>query len=290
MAISLGVITDGISRALDQALAVAAEHGLNAAELQYVGSHEVGDADFPVDADTAHAARVRGLPISCLSRHLFSGMPVLDTEPGDTAHSQQMAELTRCLDLARAWNVPLVRIMCFRKEMILFGDRGAEEWVVTRGAWTKTLQLLEPAVQMASDRGQQLVLETGNSGMINSAALARRLLDEMGRPEALQILWDPCNCLYAGEPAWPDGCEALADGGLGHIHIKDAVVRPTLGSVSCRALGEGDMGPSLPGLVEFLRASGYAGSISLESVYRPVGGTFVDGFRESVGTLRELFG
>ena len=102
MAISLGVITDGISRDLDRALAVAAEHGLNAAELQYVGSHEVGDADFPVDADTAHAARARGLPITCLSRHLFSGMPVLDTEPGDAAHSRQMAELTRCLDLAKA--------------------------------------------------------------------------------------------------------------------------------------------------------------------------------------------
>lgn len=290
MAITLGVITDGISRDLDRALAVAAEHGLNAAELQYVGSHEVGDADFPVDADTADAARARGLPISCLSRHLFSGMPVLDTEPGDAAHSRQMAELTHCLDLARAWNVPLVRIMCFRKEMILFGDHGAEEWVVTRGAWTRTLQLLEPAVQLASDRGQRLVLETGNSGMINSAALARRLLDEMGRPEALQILWDPCNCLYAGEPAWPDGCEAFADGGLGHIHIKDAVVRPALGSVSCRALGTGDMAPALPGLAEFLRASGYAGSVSLESVYCPLSGTFADGFRESVGTLKELFG
>ncbi len=84
--------------------------GLNAVVLQYVGPHEVGDVDFPTNADTADAARVRGLPISCLSRHLFSGMPVLDTEPGDAAHSRQMAELTHCLDLAREWKVPLVRI------------------------------------------------------------------------------------------------------------------------------------------------------------------------------------
>ena len=34
----------------------------------------------------------------------------------------------------------------------------------------------------------------------------------------------------------------------------------------------------------------YDGAISLESVYRPAGGTFEDGFRASIGTFKELFG
>ena len=49
------------------------------------------------------------------------------------------------------------------------------------------------------------------------------------------------------------------------------------------------MAPYLPQIAAALRADGYAVSISLESVYRPPGGSFEDGFRASVGALQELF-
>ena len=39
----LGVITDGISMDLDQALKVMSEHGIQWAELQFVWDKEVGD-------------------------------------------------------------------------------------------------------------------------------------------------------------------------------------------------------------------------------------------------------
>ncbi len=285
----LGVIADGISRDLATALAVTQEAGLTEVELQYIGQTEVGDLTEAQMEATARLLADQEIGVSCISRHVFSGLPVMDTARDGPEMRAHLAGLARCIDLAQRLQAPLVRIMSFRKEMILFGDHGAEEWVVSTGAWDCLLTLMEPAVQLADDRKQTLVVETGNTGMVNSAAMGRRLLDDLGRPEGLKVLWDPCNCLYAGEPAYPDGYRQLRDGYLGHIHIKDAQVRPDLGRVSCRPLGQGDMGPFLADMAAALAEDSYDGAISLESIYKPDGGSFADGFRQSVGTMKTLF-
>ena len=50
------------------------------------------------------------------------------------------------------------------------------------------------------------------------------------------------------------------------------------------------MAPYLTDLAAALAADDYAGAISLESVYRPPGGAFEDGFRASVGVMKAHFG
>ncbi len=57
-----------------------------------------------------------------------------------------------------------------------------------------------------------------------------------------------------------------------------------------RALNTGHMAPYLEDLANALRSDAYDGVISLESVYRPEGGSFEDGFRASVRALKQLFG
>lgn len=287
--VKLGVILDGVSRDLDHALSVMGEFGLWQAELQYIGDLEVGDLTPDQIGDVAERLAVWDCQVSCISRHVFAGLPVLDTAPDSPEMRSHLQDLSHCIDMAQQLRAPLVRIMSFRKEMILFGDNGAEEWVVTTGAWDRLLTLMEPAVRMAEERGQTLVVETGNGGMVCSAALARRLVDDLGRPDRLQVLWDPCNSLYAGEPPYPEGYSQLRNGYLGHIHIKDAAVDPARARVSCCPLGLGDMAPYLQSMVTALERDGYAGSVSLESVYRPRGGTFEDGFRQSVETFTTLF-
>ena len=173
--------------------------------------------------------------------------------------------------------------------MILFGLKGADHWIVSKGAWDKLLKLLEPAVQLAEDEGVTLVLETGNNAMIPSGYLGRKLIDDLGSSR-LKILWDPCNSLYANEPTYPDGYKALGADGLGHIHIKDARVDMPKATVEFCELGVGDMAPYLEPLAADLEEDGYDGFISLESVYRPDGGDFEDGFRASVREFRRLFG
>ena len=285
----LGVITDGISRDFEHALGVMTEAGLKYAELQFLWDKEVGDLN---DAEMSRVQRLveeYEVVVSCISRHNFAGMSVGQTEVGDANHSKHLEGLKRCIEMAKALDCGLVRIMSFNREMILFGSHGADQWVVSKGSWEKLLKLLTPAVQLAEDAGAMLVLETGNNAMIPPAYLGRKLIDDLGT-DSLRILWDPCNSLYACEPTYPDGYRALGVDGIGHLHIKDAIVDMPRATVQFCEFGAGDMSPYLEPLAADLKKDGYDGVISLESVYRPEGGDFEDGFRASVTKFKQLYG
>ena len=284
----LGVITDGISRDFEQALAAINEHGLTHAELQYLWDVEVGDlSDAQLDK-TQRLVKAHGVAVSCISRHVFGGLSLMELDANSPAYREHLSALGRCIDMAQALGCSLARIMSFRKEMILFGGQGAEQWVVTRGAWDKLLSLVAPAVALAESRGITLAVETGNNAMINSAWLAGKLIDEIGSPH-LRVLWDPANSLYCAEKAYPDGYDALR-GKLAHIHIKDALADMPRARVDSVELGAGQMVPYLDDIAAALTNDGYTGSVSLESVYCPPGGTFADGFRASAGRFKALFG
>lgn len=285
----LGVITDGISREFEQALSVMNEYGLRHAELQYLWDKEVGDLDDREMNRVQQLVKEHGVSVSCISRHIFGGMLIGGTDRESAGYQAHLAALARCIDMAQALECPRVRIMAFRKEMILFGSQGAEEWNVATGAWEKLRELVEPAVQIAEDRDITLVVETGNNAMITSAYLARKLIDELDS-QRLKVLWDPANSLYCAEVPFPDGYDALRGGYLGHVHIKDVVVEIAKATVTCKALGSGHLGAYLPRIAAALREDRYDGAISLESVYRPPGGSFEDGFRASIGRFQELFG
>lgn len=285
----LGVITDGISREFEHALSVMNEFDLKFAELQFIWDKEVGDLDDQQMNRVQQLVKAHGVSVSCISRHIFGGMSVGGASRQSEDYQSHLAALERCIDMAQALDCARVRIMAFRKEMILFGSHGAEEWVVATGAWEKLRELLEPAVQLAEDRDITLVVETGNNAMITSAYLARKLIDELGS-RRLKTLWDPANSLYCAEAPFPDGFDSLRGGYIGHMHIKDAAVDIAKATVTCKQIGSGHLGPYLPRIAAALRGDGYEGAISLESVYRPLDGSFEDGFRASVGRFMELFG
>ena len=200
--VKLGVITDGISRDFEHALTVMNEFGLTQAELQFLWDKEVGDlTDAQLDK-TQTLVAAHGVEVSCISRHIFGGLALGQLTESSPAYQAHLAALSRCIDMAQALDCPLLRIMAFRKEMILFGSNGAEQWNVAQGAWDKLRQLVTPAVQLAEERGITLAVETGNNAMITSAWLARKLIDEIGS-DRLQLLWDPANSLYCTEAPYP---------------------------------------------------------------------------------------
>ena len=285
---SLAVITDGISREFEHALDVMRQHGLRTAELQYVWDREVGDLDDGRLGRVQDLVRQYEMDVCCLSRHNFAGIAVGQTEIGDAAHARHMDALRRCIAEAKALDCGLVRIMSFRKEMILFGSGGAEEWNVATGAWDALKRLFVPALELAESEHVTLVVETGNNAMITSGHLARRLVDEMGSSR-LRVLWDPGNSLYCAEPAYPDGYEALR-GCLAHLHVKDLHVDIPKATVRQCLFGDGQMSAYFDAIAAGLARDGYNGVVSLESVYRPPGGTFEDGFRASFPAFRAVFG
>ena len=284
----LGVITDGISREFEHALSVMNETGLEYAELQYLWEKEVGDLNDAEIAKAQSLLKAHEMKVSCISRHNFAGMLVGDTEVGDGNYKRHMDSLQRCIDMALELGTNVVRIMSFRREMILFGSSGADYWVTSTGAWDKLLKLLESPVKLAEEKNINLVLETGNNAMVPSAWLGKKLIDDVGS-DRLRILWDPANSLYANEPTYPDGWEALKDGYIGHFHIKDAKVNMPHAHVEFCEMGKGDMAPYLEPLANEMKLNNYNGYISLESVYRPDGGSFEDGYRASLPKFKELF-
>lgn len=285
----LGVITDGISRDLEHALQVMTEAGLEYAELQFVWDKEVGDLDDDQMAKALDLVKKYGVKVPCITRHNFVGMLVGQVQVGDPDHQKHMDALQRCIDMAKAFDTKLVRTMSFRKEMIIFGYNGAEDWNASRGAWDKLIELLTPAVKLAENNDITLVVETGNNAMITSAVLARKFIDDMGSNH-LKLLWDPANTLYCGEVVYPDGFDALRGGYIGHLHIKDSRVDIPGAAVWQCELGTAQMAPFLECIAAGLKEEKYDGVVSLESVYHPTGGSYEDGFRASVGRFKEIFG
>ena len=118
----LGVITDGISTDFEHALKVMSDNNLNQAELQFLWDKEVGD----------------------LSK-------------SEIEKAEELLK-TYNMEVAHKLGSPLVRIMSFRKEMVLFGEHGAEKWNVSDGAWGKLVELLGPVVQQAKEEEIMLVV------------------------------------------------------------------------------------------------------------------------------------
>jgi len=284
--LKIGVITDGISRDFEYALKVMAEEGVEYAELQFIWDKEVGD-HTPEDIQRiGELVAQYGVRVSCISRHNFAGLPVMTTEPEDEVYRQHLQGLERCIKMAKELGTDLVRIMSCRKEMIIFGYNGAEQWVASTGSWDRLLKLVEAPVRLAEDEGVTLVVETGNNAMITSGYLGRKLIDDLGTKH-LRILWDIPNTLYCTEVPYPDAYEEIRDY-IGHIHIKDCRADIARATVRFCPLGQGDMAPYLEGIIGALKRDGYQGVISIESVYRPDNGAFEDGFREVLPVLRKL--
>ncbi|MEM6667374.1 MAG: sugar phosphate isomerase/epimerase family protein [Pseudomonadota bacterium] len=285
----LGVICDGISRDLQHAIDVMDEFDLEYAELQFVGDKEVGDHDASEVQAIDRLLRDRGKPVSCLSRHVFAGMTTAN-RPGDPLHTKHMDALKRVMAMAHVVGSPLVRIMTPKKEQILWGLNGAEKWNVAHGAWDTTAPLVAPAVDLARAEGLTLVVETGNGTMVNSNYTARKLIDELDARDTLKVLWDPANNCWCHERAFPDGYEEVRGGYLGHIHIKDVQVDTPRATLEVRRMGEGQLADQFAPIASALRADGYEGVISFESVYHPGDGDFEAGFRQSIQTFRQHFG
>ena len=284
----LGVITDGISTDFEHALKVMSENGLDQAELQYLWDKEVGDMSKSEIDKTEELLKKYNMEVSCISRHNFAGIGVHEVSIGDSTYDHHMEKLKECIDMAHKLGSALVRIMSFRKEMVLFGEQGAEKWNVSDGAWNKLVELLTPVVQLAKESDIMLVVETGNNAMITSCYLGRNLIDDL-ETKHLKVLWDPANALYCGENPSENALDSMRGGYLGHVHMKDVEVTIHQATIKCVALGAGQMAPHLQKIADRLNEIGYDGAMSLESVFRPSEGDFEDGFRESVSVFKTLY-
>jgi sugar phosphate isomerase/epimerase len=134
-----------------------------------------------------------------------------ENRPGDALHQKHMDALKRVVDMAHVGGSPLVRIMTQKKEQILRGHNGAEQWNVAKVAWDTMPPMIAPAMDFARQAGVTLVVETDNGNMVNSSYTARKLIDELDAKDTLKVLWDPANNCWCHEVAYPDGYDSVRD-------------------------------------------------------------------------------
>ena len=284
----LAVISDGISKDPETACRVAAEYGLEYIDFQFLDDGEIGDQDDESVQKLKKILKKYGVKLHCLTRHNFAGLPCKMETVGSEAYKQHFVKYKRCFEIANELEAPLVRLMSGKKDMILFGYNGAEQWVTASGAWDAQVEIFREPVAYAEKMGTTIVTENCNGGQITSNILAAKIIEELGS-DNLKILWDPCNAMYCTEKPYPEGYNNGRKY-FGHIHIKDAKINIAGARVEFRSLGQGDMAPYLLDIGNALRADNYDGVISLEANYRPDGKDFIDGFKSSIDHFKKMFG
>ena len=287
----LGAITNGIDYNLEKALRIMQYHGLEQVELQFIGSKPDGEIGNQSEEDIYAIKELVDsfrMQVCSLTRHLFQGPNVATVAIDSEFIHTQMKYLKKLIHFATILNCPIIRTMSFAKTMIIHGYDGADEWNAGNNtSWNKLLQLMEIPVHYAEDNDVILAVETGNNAMITSGYLAKKLIDDLGTKN-LKVMWDPANSLFCNDIPFPDAYQEIKDV-LGHIHIKDVKVNIPHATVRCCPLGKGDMAQYLEPLADALKKDAYNGVISLESVYRPSEGDYIDGFNESIETFKKIF-
>lgn len=282
-------ITNGVSNDYEQACKIMNETGVKYAEIQLHNGSRIETCTIADAKEIKRLSDQYNIQPVCVTTHAFVGIPVGNIEVGDSNYQHQMSLLENGIAIARILGINKVRCMCFAKQIVTFGGHGGDSWCAGGcTAWPKFIELFRPIVECAAKEKVEIVVENGFNGMISSARLFDKFYNDLGRPGNIKFLWDPANALYYGEVPDKNTYECVKDT-CTHVHIKDVHVDSVNSCVDVRHIGRGDMAPYLLEMAEALRANKYDGYVSLENIYRPDGGDFVDGYRLDIPVLKEIF-
>lgn len=275
----LGILTDEVSNDFQEALDWAREQGLKHVEIRTVDGKNVAVlGDDPV-RDVRRQVEARGLFISAVASPLFkcaldpsrpvaSGDRFGQQEEGVEAH---FAKLERVIAIARLLGTHRIRIFSFWREK----EPARYQPEIVRH--------LKRAGQIALHHGVMLLVENEPSCNGGFAEEVARIVREIDCP-AVKALWDPGNEAYAGGEAFPAGYGHVKDV-LAHVHFKDAYIGQD-GKARCVPLGSGSV-PFIPHL-RALAADGYDGLFTIETHFKPEGGSARTGSRMTLDAIRTL--
>ena len=275
----LTAITDEISQDLSRALDVLQEYGCTQAELRNVWGTYIVDADEETLKRVERELARTGMSVPCLDTPLYKCDLDESSTPSGPTHlakerqlSDQLTLLQHSIDLAKRFGTTYLRIFAFWR-------RGP----LTPELEDRIAKALTRPCEIAERAGITLLLENEHACYLGTGKEAARVIEKIGSP-ALKLLWDPGNAFMAGETPFPAGWEAAAPHVV-HVHVKDA--RSTeAGQPAWCVVGEGDI--DYKGQLAALKASGYAGAVSLETHYKAPGGDAELASRQCLDGLKRL--
>lgn len=278
----LSVITDEISQDLGHALEVAAkEFGLSFVELRGVWKKNILNLDEKEIAEAKNLIAKHDLKVTDIASPLFKvdwpGAPKSKFSPTGTAYNasftfdKQDEVLERSIALAKTFGTNKVRLFDFWR---LEDDKPYRDAMDAK---------LRDAAAKAAKKDIVLLLE--NEYECNSATGAEAARTLAAVPSKnFMINWDPGNAGAAGEKPYPDGYAKVPKERIGHVHLKDVIMKPG-GGFAWAAMGAGQ----IEYLEQFhaLIKDGYRGTMSLETHWTG-GGTPEESSRQSMAGTKEL--
>jgi sugar phosphate isomerase/epimerase len=274
-------ITDEFSPDIEVAVRSMAEVGMTGAELRMVFGKNIMDlSDEELDRAISIVRAAGQEVISIASPLLKCTLP--DAPEVDPRFQQDMfaAKHTiedqprlaeRAFEIAGRTGARIIRVFSY--------------WRTVRPAecFDRVVDALGKLAEQAAGHGVTIGLENEHACNIATAAETARVLAAVAHPN-LQVVWDPCNALVAGESPFPEGYGKLPANRIVHVHAKDCFVKdhkPTFGPV-------GECAIDWKGQIAALVRDGYRGWISLETHWPGPGGNKHEGSMICGRNLRQL--
>jgi sugar phosphate isomerase/epimerase len=289
-----GVVTDEIDQDLANALRVARELGIPQIELNSVWGKNVIDLS-PNEVDQARRLIAdAGLGVIAVDPPAFKACVLDALAPGtvlaDAEFRRHLEMLRKGAERGHQFGARFVRVFSFRRGGIqglgnpsprLLAGGPLPEDVLERIA-----EGLGAVCRVAETEDIVMGLENVRSCWGNSGENTARILARVDSPR-LRAIWDPGNAFVSGGSPYPEGYEAIRPF-MAHVHVKDAAVRDAAtGLTSWEAVGAGEI--DYTAQFRALLRDDFRGVVSLETHWRPAGGSGEAASRESfAGLLRVL--
>jgi len=216
--------------------------GLGMSHLEFRGAWGTNVADLS-DAEVDRAAETMataGISVSCI------GSPV-GKVPVTTDPAEHLARLDRCIEIARRFDAPFIRVFSFYP----MPARPVED----SGAAVR--QRVAAMADRVAGTGITLLHENEKGIYGDTPQRCHELLDAVDSP-SLRAAWDPANFVQVGVDRPFDTGFAMMRPHLAYVHVKDA--RSGSGEVVPAGAGDGQVRQ----LLTALRDDGFDGFFSLE--------------------------
>ena len=250
------IISDEVSQDLPIIQAFLREFKLPGIELRSLNGRAFKDLNRADVTELVTASQAEGW------RVFGCATPVFKCELDDGAAIVAHREIfKRSLDVARELKCDLLRVFTFLRT-----PHPAEP-----AKQARVIEHLAGLVDLAAGSGVRLGVENEHSCLAATAGETLAIVAPLP-VDRVGVIWDPCNVLYVPDavPATPADLTRIASR-LFHLHVKDAVrhasrtpVSKHIASGTPVGIGEVDWRAHL----RALRATGYAGLLSLETHWR----------------------
>ncbi len=279
--IPIAAITDEFSATLSEAVPVMKEIGMTAAELRVVDGKNILDLSNEELKRTKEALEKAGLQVisiaSPLLKCVLPNAPELDSRFEHDAFAskhtfEDQPRLTEhAIEVANFFGAGIIRVFSYWRT------------VQPEACFERIVEALDGLGALAQRENLTIGLENEHACNVATASEAADVFKALNRAN-IRLVWDPANCLVAGEDPFPAGYALLPKKRIVHVHAKDCHMegdKPVWGPLGTRRILWKEQ-------IAALLQDEYRGYISLETHWQGPGGNKMEGSRICGWNLRGL--